>query len=505
MKYKKLLPRPASIFVSAAVLVAVLSGSLSGCSANGGTSMARVFGLDGLSFRNATSKSSEFQRYRQTYDSVAANDRDHDAQLRHFADAYLRIRAEYVRNLSEKELIDSALEGISKLEGKPGSLSSVKVTEAALNNMLASLDPHSSYLDPQAFREINVTTRGEFGGLGVEINKNEAGHLEVISPIEDTPAYRAGLKTGDQITHVESDPIKDMTLLQAVRRLRGKPQTDVNLTVQRAKVGSFAVTITRAIIKVRPVRMKVENNIGIIRIRQFNQRAQPGLEDAMRTLKRQTGTRLKGIVIDLRNNPGGLLDQSVSITDSFLRRGSIVSVRDRQGEVRSFDAGRGDLAEGLPMVVLINAGSASASEIVSGALQDHKRAVVMGDRSFGKGSVQTITPLNWAGALRLTTQLYYLPSGRSIQGGGVTPDFLITPADQPERRHEADNPNAIKQDRLPQSGSQLGTRKSVKMDEKSCPVAGEKKDDRLLGCALTYIESGSQSKFMAVIESRKTL
>ncbi|MDA0239069.1 MAG: S41 family peptidase, partial [Proteobacteria bacterium] len=481
------------------------SGSLSGCSTNGGASMARVFGLDGISFPDATDKSSEFQRYRQAYDKYATADGEHEAQLRHFADAYLRIRSEYVRTLTEKELVDSAIEGITKLEGKPGTQSSVKVTEAALNNMLASLDPHSSYLDPQAFREIKFATRGEFGGLGIEINKNEAGNLEIISPIEDTPAYRAGLKSGDQITHVESDPIKDMTLLQAVRRLRGKPQTDVNLTVQRPVVGSFKVTITRAVIRVRPVRFSVENDIGVIRIRQFNQRAQPGLEDAMRKLKRQVGDRLKGIVIDLRNNPGGLLDQSVSITDSFLRSGSIVSVRDRQGEVRSFNADSGDISQGLPLVVLINSGSASASEIVAGALQDHNRAVVMGGQSFGKGSVQTITPLNWAGALRLTTQLYYLPSGRSIQGDGVVPDIVITPADQPVRRRESDNPKSIQQDHLPLPGSHPKARTSVKMSEQSCPVAGDKKDDRLLGCALTFITAGSQAKFMAVIEGRKTL
>src|SRR6266542_3020726 len=293
--------------------------------------------------------------------------------------------------------------------------------------MLTSLDPHSNYLNTKNFNDMKVQTRGEFGGLGIEVSM-ENGLVKVVSPIDDTPAARAGLKPGDLITHLDGAPVQGLTLPEAVEKMRGPVNSDITLTVRREGQEPFDVKLTRAVIKIQSVRSHLEsNNIGYIRVTSFNEQTDVGLNNAMKNLKQQADNKLIGVVLDLRNNPGGLLDQAVAVSDAFLEKGEIVSTRGRNAEdtVR-FNARAGDLTKNKPVIVLINGGSASASEIVAGALQDHRRATVIGTRSFGKGSVQTIIPLGSGnGALRLTTARYFTPSGRSIQAKGISPDIEV--------------------------------------------------------------------------------
>jgi carboxyl-terminal processing protease len=366
--------------------------------------------------------------------------------------------------------------------------------------MLAALDPHSSYLNPQEYRESQVVTSGQFGGLGIEINSEQDSYIKVIAPIADTPAERAGIKAGDLIVEVDHQDIKGMKLEDVVKKLRGEPKTNVLLRLRREGSGDLDVSVTRAIIQIEPVKSWVEGDVGYIRVTHFISRTEDALNRAMRRLRTEAGSNLKGIVLDLRDNPGGLLTQSIAVADAFINDGKILSVRDREGEMRRWDAQAGDLARGLPMVVLINRGSASASEIVAGALQDQHRAVVMGVRSFGKGSVQTITPLDWDGALRLTTALYYLPSGRTIQGMGVMPDIGVTGPEEKDARRESDLPHAF-------TGGEAATETKTRLtlDESVCPMAGQKKDDRLLGCALPYLQTGTDEKFVASLGPRKPL
>jgi len=491
---KNRLLRVAKLTLVGLVVLFTTSNTLVGC-AGGNAPLARIFGgFPHIRPAEDPVAARSLEEFRSVYAAYAATDSSRAQQLRHFTDAYLRVRADYVQRIDDVQLIAAAVDGIKKIDGRPGAIPSSDVTEAALDSLMASLDPHSSYLNPEEFKDSQVATRGEFGGLGIEINM-ENGFVKVIAPIEDTPAFHAGLKAGDLITHVDGQSIEGMSLVEAVKLLRGPANTDVRLTIQRESGADettlFDVTITRAVIQIKPVKWRLEGNIGVIRITSFIQRADDELEDALRALRRQSRDRLQGLVIDLRNNPGGLLNQSVAIADAFLNRGDIVSVRDRDGEGRSFMATPGDLSNGLPVVVLINRGSASASEIVAGALQDHHRAMIMGVRSFGKGSVQTITPLQWDGALRLTTALYYLPSGRSIQGGGVAPDIAITGDAQEDGRREADLPHALQVDQG------LQARANAKVRESNCPTAGEKNDDRMLGCAVAYLQDGSHDKFLA--------
>ncbi|MBO6783242.1 MAG: S41 family peptidase [Alphaproteobacteria bacterium] len=355
---------------------------------------------------------------------AAESDEETFRQLELFGDIFERVRAQYVDEASDKDLI-----------------------EAAINGMLHSLDPHSSYLNEDNFRDMQVQTRGEFGGLGIEVTM-EQGLVRVVSPIDETPAARAGLEAGDFITHLDGESVLGLTLSEAVDKMRGRVGSDIELTIRREGVDPFDVTVTRDVVRIRSVRSRVEGRVGYVRVTTFNEQTAPGVEKAMEELKNELGDEMIGVVLDLRRNPGGLLDQAVKVSDAFLDRGEIVSQRGRNpDDAQRFNATKGDLAEGLPMVVLINGGSASASEIVAGALQDHKRAVVMGTESFGKGSVQTIMPIAGHGALRLTTAAYYTPSGRSVQKTGITPDIVVEEArievtETPERLRERDLVNA---------------------------------------------------------------
>ena len=310
----------------------------------------------------------------------------------------------------------------------------VVLIDTAINGMLAALDPHSSYLNARKFQEMQVQTRGEFGGLGLQVLM-EDGLLKIVSPIDDTPGARAGLLANDLITHVDGEPITDLTLEKAVEKMRGPPRTPVTLTiVRKGSTAPFDVRLVREVIRVNPVKATVEDDILYVKVTTFSEQAHGNLVRQVETLTKQAKKPIRGYVLDLRNNPGGLLDQAIAISDDFLERGSIVLTKARSAEeVQHAFAKPGDITGGKPIVVLINGGSASASEIVAGALQDHKRATIIGTRSFGKGSVQTIMPLaNNLGALRLTTARYYTPSGRSIQAKGIVPDVVLEQELPPE-------------------------------------------------------------------------
>lgn len=322
-----------------------------------------------------------------------------------FGDVFERVRADYVEKTSDEELI-----------------------EAAVNGMLTSLDPHSSYLNAKRFNEMKVQTQGEFGGLGIEVTM-DSGLVKVVSPIDDTPAFKAGIQPGDIITHIDGEQVQGMTLPEAVDKMRGAVGSDIKLTIRRGDREPFDVTLTRAVIKIKSVRSRLDGKVGYVRISSFSEQTDIGLQEEVEKLKKEADGQLQGLVLDLRNNPGGLLTQAVSVSDDFLDQGEIVSTRSRTPEdAQRYNAKPGDLVEGLPVVVIVNGGSASAAEIVAGALQDHGRAIILGTKSFGKGSVQTIIPLAGHGAMRLTTARYYTPSGRSIQAVGIEPDIVVEQA-----------------------------------------------------------------------------
>lgn len=326
------------------------------------------------------------------------------SELRTFTDVYTRLKKDYVVKVSDKKLMENAIRG-----------------------MLAGLDPHSAYLDPDEFRELQIGTTGEFGGLGIEVGM-EDGFVKVIAPIDDTPADRAGIKAGDLIVRLNKKPVKGMSLDDAVNMMRGKKGTNITLTIVREGVEKpLTISITRDIIRVQSVKAQLlEPEFGYVRITNFQAKTTQSLIDAIEKLKQENGGELKGLVLDLRNNPGGVLNGAVGVSDAFLNDGLIVYTegRDQNSELR-YSATEGDVLNGAPMVVLINGGSASASEIVAGAMQDDKRAIIMGSKSFGKGSVQTILPLSNGAALKLTTARYYTPSGRSIQAEGIEPDIPL--------------------------------------------------------------------------------
>jgi carboxyl-terminal processing protease len=346
------------------------------------------------------------------FGGASAANSDTYKQLNLFGDVFDRVRADYVEVPEDEMLIENAI-----------------------NGMLAGLDPHSSYMNAKRFQEMQVQTRGEFGGLGIEVTM-ENGIVKVISPIDDTPASKAGILAGDLIVEIDGQQVQGLTLEQAVDKMRGKVNTPITLTIVReGKAEPFDIKLMRDLIRLKAVKSELEgSDIGYIRISSFSEQTQEGLDAALADLKAKSSGNLKGYILDLRNNPGGLLDQAISVSDTFLERGEIVSTRGRNpGESQRRIAEAGDIAVGKKIVVLINGGSASASEIVAGALQDHKRATILGTRTFGKASVQTIIPIGSQGALRLTTARYYTPSGRSIQAKGIDPDLLVeqdVPEDQ---------------------------------------------------------------------------
>ena len=323
-------------------------------------------------------------------------------QLNLFGDVFQRVQEQYVEEITDKELIESAISG-----------------------MLQSLDPHSSYLSPESYKDMQVKTKGTFGGLGIEITM-EDGFVKVVSPIDDTPAANAGMKSGDLIIGIDGESIKGLTINEAVSKLRGPVKSKVTITVVREEKDPFEIEIIRDIIKIRSVKHEIINNIGYVRLTTFSDTTTSGMEKSVKEIKKELGDKFQGLILDLRNNPGGLLNQSISVTDSFLNQGEIVSTQGRKSDDTSrIFAKKGDIIDGKPLIVLINSGSASASEIVAGALKDHARAIIVGTRSFGKGSVQSIIPLAGNGAMRLTTARYYTPSGVSIQAKGIEPDIKV--------------------------------------------------------------------------------
>ncbi|NWH08658.1 MAG: S41 family peptidase [Alphaproteobacteria bacterium] len=401
-------------------------------------------------------------------------------QLDLFGDVLEQVRSKYVREVDDPELV-----------------------EAAINGMLNSLDPHSSYLSAKDFRDMQVQTRGEFGGLGIEVTMEE-GIIKVVAPMDDTPAARAGIKPGDYISHIDGTQIMGMTLNDAVERMRGPANTSVTLTILREGTAKpFDVTLTRAIVKVQSVRYRKEGDVGYIRITTFNEQTEDGLIDAINALKSEIGPSIKGYILDLRNNPGGLLDQAIGVSDAFLEQGEVVSTRGRYAsDVQRYNARAGDLIDGKPLIVLINGGSASASEIVAGALQDHGRAKLVGLLSFGKGSVQTVIPLDRGqGALRLTTAKYYTPAGRSIQATGIDPDIEVAMKakgeegweEETKRRSEADLPQHLEAEADGQRGEHVVIR----------PKPGEKHEDFQLDYALSLLR-GTTIAFDSQVVSEVT-
>ena len=391
-----------------------------------------------------------------------------------FGDIFDRIREKYVEEVNDEELI-----------------------RAAINGMLTSLDPHSSYLPPNDFDQMKVQTRGEFGGLGIEVTQDE-GYVKVVSPIDDTPAFRAGIKSGDLITAVDGQSLLGMSLDEAVKVMRGPVGSEIILTIFRETIEEpYDVTIIRDTIKLVVVRHRLEGDTGYVRLSTFNDQTYKGLEKAVKSMIKEAGgiKNINGFVLDLRNNPGGLLSQAIKVSDAFLDKGEIVSTRSKhKGEGDRFNAMRGDITKGKPIVVMINGGSASASEIVAGALQDHRRAIILGTKSFGKGSVQTIMPLQGNGAIRLTTSRYYTPSGRSIQAVGVVPDVLVEQTRAPddsdemqETRTEASLRGSLTNDSLSESDKKQLEEEEKELNEK----AKLRRDDYQLSYAIDLLKGFS--------------
>lgn len=399
-------------------------------------SLVLIAGFGGVSFA-------------KTPDEPVVNDpQETYKMLKLFGEVFERVRAQYVDEVPDKKLIEYAMQG-----------------------MLSSLDPHSGYLTDESFEDMKVQTRGSFGGLGIEVTM-ENGIVKVVSPIDDTPAFKVGVQAGDYITHIDGEAVLGLSLSDAVDKMRGKVGTPIEITVRReGTADALNYKIVRDVIKIKSVRHHIYDNIGYIRITTFNAQTRPALKAAIEEIQKEKGKDLLGYVIDLRNNPGGLLDQAIAISDDFLERGEIVSTRGRnEADTKRDNATPGDLTGGLPIVVLINGGSASASEIVAGALQDHRRAVLVGTKSFGKGSVQTIMTMPGNTAIRMTTARYYTPSGRSIQATGIEPDIVV-----PQSRLETLEGQGINESQLRGALSgESGKRHSN--DNTAKAMEGDKKD-----------------------------
>lgn len=394
-------------------------------------------------------------------------------QLSLFGDIFERIREKYVEEVNDEDLI-----------------------RAAINGMLTSLDPHSSYLPPSDFDQMKVQTRGEFGGLGIEVTQEE-GYVKVVSPIDDTPAFRAGIEAGDLITAVDGQSLLGLSLDEAVKLMRGPVGSEIVLTIFRETIEEpYDVTIIRDTIKPLVVRHRLEGDTAYVRLTTFNDQTYRGLEKAIKEMTKEAGgiKNINGFVLDLRNNPGGLLSQAIKVSDAFLDKGEIVSTRSKhKGEGDRFNAMRGDLAKGKPIVVIINGGSASASEIVAGALQDHRRAIILGTKSFGKGSVQTIMPLQGNGAIRLTTSRYYTPSGRSIQAVGVVPDILVEPrkASEDDKNSKKTRSEASLRGSLTKELSETDKKRLDEQEEKLNEKAKLQQEDYQLSYAIDLLRGFS--------------
>lgn len=402
-------------------------------------------------------------------------------QLELFADVMARVRNEYVVDVNDAELI-----------------------EDAINGMLQSLDPHSSYVSPDGFKDLQVTTSGEYGGLGMEVT-SESGVVKVVAPIDDTPAKKAGIKSGDYLTEIDGETIVGLPLNEAVDRMRGKPGEPITVTVIRDSEDPIEITMVREIIKRPPVKHEIKDGVGYLRISQFNEKTSDSLKTSIASLKRDFNGRIPGIVLDLRGNPGGLLDQSIKVSSAFLDGGEVVSTRGRvASDTERYNAERGEMVKGVPLVVLIDGASASASEIVAGAIQDRGRGLVVGLTSFGKGSVQSIIPLRGGrdGALRLTTQRYYTPSGRSIQGTGIDPDVAVaaSPDDGKGNKafRESDLPNSIQNELDAQQSNEGEDTSKSNID---FPPEGFKvEDDYQLQKAIALLKDGSYSTKLASLQ-----
>lgn len=455
-----------------------------------------LLGPSHASFEEAAEDHPEIAEVSSEFDRLAdpppgAGERERQLDL--FAEVFAMAREDYVEPVSAQTMALLALEGFEDAEelanggggggaaGEENPLAPGALMRAGLSRMLGGLDPHSGYLPPDRYKEMQLRTRGEFGGIGIEVTM-EDGLVKIVAPLDGTPGARAGLRTGDFIVGVNGTDIRGRPLSDSVRLMRGRAGTDVRLDIRRPPEDrTFAVRITRAVIEIEAVRARAEGNVGYLRVTTFNERAEAGVRRALRRLAREIDGEV-GYVIDLRSNAGGLLEQALGVADSFLSGGEIVSTRGRDAaRERRFSADSDDLARGLPLAVLIDEGSASAAEIVSGALQDHGRALVLGARSFGKGSVQTIAPVSGGGAVRLTTALYYTPSGRSIQATGIVPDVLVDGgADRATRESDLDNalPGGARE-------SMAGARELAD----ACPGAAEA-EDPALACALSLLERG---------------
>ena len=390
-------------------------------------------------------------------------------QLDLFGQVFDLVKSKYVEEVKSKDLI-----------------------EAAINGMLSSLDPHSGFLVPKSYDDMQVDTKGSFGGLGIEVTQQD-GFVKVVSPMDDTPAYKAGVLAGDFITFVDDKPMLGLSLSEAVEIMRGPVGSTIKLTIVREGLEDpIEVQVIRDVIKLTAARVRIENNVVIMRVTTFNEQTMPNLEDGIKAVMEQIGEKEpKGFVLDLRNNPGGLLSEAISVTDLFLDQGEIVSTRDREGKGERYKAIKGDIAEGKPLVILINAGSASASEIVAGALQDHRRAIVLGTKSFGKGSVQSVLPMGQSGGIRLTTARYYTPSGRSIQALGVTPDIFLkfkrveeSEEDKRKTFSEADLEGALSNDSLTDTEKEMLRKEEISFQETS----ERRNKDNQLAHAIDLIE-----------------
>jgi len=499
-------------FAFGMTLIMVLALQFTGCattSLHSGALRQRF-----VSFEAAAARNPELSEVASTFDRLvtpAPGPHERTRELNLFAEVVELARSDYVESVEVAKLAKSAISGMERAVATDGGdksaggaptasgyqgddggaqaaalpatnsaranhLGTAPLIEAALVGMLHDLDAHSDYMSPESYREMQVRTRGEFGGIGIEVTM-ENGLIKVVSPIDDTPAHAAGLKAGDLVTHIDARPVLGLTLPEAVEAMRGPVGSKVTVTIRRVSVEKpFDIVVTRDIVRIRSVRWHLEGDIGYLRVTTFNERTSEGVHHAVAKMRETLGDALAGLIIDLRNNPGGLLDQALSVSDAFLDDGEIVSTRGRQqGEIRRFTADSEDILGDLPIAVLINSGSASAAEIVAGALQDQGRALVIGARSFGKGSVQTIMPVSGGGAVRLTTARYYTPAGRSIQLTGIQPDIIAPIEEGEQASREADLDNV-----LPAEG-ELGEVAAARLEER-CPGAVGL-EDVVLACA----------------------